>query len=85
MKDLWQRHDYSGDLSFPKDGIISWQFREKDKRLEWWVELNLLTDDYACRQKKEWRGPGGSSMSGRCITSLTGVMSGSGFLPEKIM
>jgi len=31
IKHLWQRHDYSGDFCFPKDGIISWQFREKDE------------------------------------------------------
>ena len=31
MKDLWQSHDYSGNFCFPKDGIILWQFREKDE------------------------------------------------------
>jgi len=31
IKHLWQRHDYSEEFCFPKDGIISWQFREKDE------------------------------------------------------
>jgi hypothetical protein len=41
MKDLWQSHDYSGNFCFPKDGIISWQFRENDdsKRREFIVTV----------------------------------------------
>ena len=41
MKDLWHSHDYSGNFCFPKDGIISWQFRENDdsKRREFIVTV----------------------------------------------
>jgi hypothetical protein len=92
MKDLWQSHDYSGNFCFPKDGIILWQFREKDedKRREFSLLINTRAALGGCQpgnaapEKDRTRGRCKLSMRGRRIMSLAEAMSGSGFLPEKM-